>query len=114
MDVFSRGEPVRGYQGGMFPVFRIDVTGINLIGCSMRLVIEPRYTPGKAVFTKECMHYENADGSEGYRVQLTTLETRNLCGSYLMHFILSDSTYWVYRNLVVPLEVLPSPQEVST
>ena len=117
MDVFKRGEPVRGYQGGTFPVFRVDVTadaGVDLSDYTMRLVIEPRYMPGEAVYVANCTGYTNPDGSKGYSVQLTSPNTANLCGSYLMYFILSDGANTEYRNLVVPLEVLASPEEVSS
>lgn len=116
MDIFRRGEPVRGYQGGTFPIFRVAVENADVEPdeYSMRVVIEPRYTPGEAKRTLDCTHYTNPDGSEGYSVQLTSPITATLCGSYLMHFILSDGANTEYRNLVVPLEVLQSPEEVTS
>ena len=113
IDFFSTGPRMRGMRGDTFPVFRVKVSGMDLTGCTMRIVLERKDTPGSVELTKECTHFEDADGSEGYRVQLTTLETRNLLGIYTVHFILNDGVYWNYRKLVGTLEVLPIPQETT-
>lgn len=110
MDVFKRGEPIRGFQGGMFPNIRVPVTGMALDGCSMRLVVEPRYTPGEAVLVKACTHF-TAGQEEGYYVKLTSADTDDLLGVYNAYFVLTDGDGEEYRNLWFPLEVLASPEE---
>ena len=113
MDVFKRGEPVRGYQGGALPEIMVDVTGIELEGYSMRAVIEPRYTPGEAVMVKNCVSYSSEEGTGGFKLQLTSSDTQSLSGSYIIHFVLSDGANTEFRNLIVPLEILQSPEEGS-
>ena len=113
MDFFSTCQKMRGIQGDTFDVFRVTVSGMELEGCSMRFVLECKDTPGSIALTKACSHF-TAQTSEGFLVQLQSSETSQLSGLYTMHFILTDAESKEYRKLIGTLEVLPSPQEVST
>lgn len=113
MDLFATAPAMRGFQGSTLPVFRVVVTGMELDGCSMRLVIEPRYKPGTAVLTKSCSHF-TAGQEEGYSVMLTSTDTAELLGVYNGYFVLTDANSKEYWNLYVPIEVLASPEEVSS
>lgn len=111
MDFFSVCEPVRGYQGSTFPRFRVRVTGMNLLNCTMRLVLEEKYKPGTSVLVEECFHVQDPDGTDVYQVTLISAVTQHLCGTYNMYFILRDASGFDHKNLVGTLVVLPSPEE---
>jgi hypothetical protein len=113
IDFFATAPAMRGFQGSTLPVFRVVVTGMELDGCSMRLVIEPRYKPGTAALTKSCSYF-TAGQEEGYSVLLTSTDTANLLGVYNGYFILTDGDGKDYKNLCVPLEILPFPKEVTS
>lgn len=112
MDFFNVTEPMRGCAGDTFPPFYVIVDGMDPTNCGMRLVLEPKYTPGAACFEKDCDHFTRYDGAKGFRVQLSSSETATLSGTYRMHFILTDDNELEYRKLVGVLEVLPVPTEV--
>ena len=113
VDFFSTFQPMRGYRGDTFPVFRVDVSGMESTdGCSMRVVLEDKKTPGSIAFVKECFHY-TGEGEDYFAVQLDSSETAELCGVYTVHFILTDTSENDYRKLVGTLEVFNSPQEVT-
>lgn len=113
MDFFSVCEPLRGYQGSTFPMFRVRVTGMNLNNCTMRLVLEEKYKPGASVLVEECFHVQDPDGTDVYQVTLISSVTQHLCGMYNMYFILRDASGFDHKNLVGTLEVLPAPEEVD-
>lgn len=113
MDFFSVCEPMRGYQGSTFPRFRVRVTGMNLLNCTMRLVLEEKYNPGASVLVEECFHVQDPDGTDVYQVTLISAVTQHLCGTYNMYFILRDASGFDHKNLVGTLVVLPSPEEES-
>jgi hypothetical protein len=102
---------MRGYQGSTFPRFRVRVTGMNLLKCTMRLVLEEKYNPGEYVMRRDCFHVQDPDGTDVYQVNLTSVDTRYLCGTYNMYFILRDASGFDHKNLVGTLVVLPSPEE---
>lgn len=112
MDFFSVETPMRGLQGDTFPPFYVIVNDMDTAECDMRIVLEPKYTPGEASFVKDCDHFTRYDGAKGFRVQLGSAETAGLSGTYTMHFIMTDEDEREYRKLVGTLEVLPVPTEV--
>lgn len=112
MDFFSVCEPMRGYRGSTIPIFRIPVTGMDLTGCSMEMLLERRYTPGRIVFSKACAHYTSGDET-GYTVQLTSADTAELSGAYTMYYVLTDSGGMKYYNLLGYIEFLDPPREVT-
>ena len=75
----------------------------------MSIVVEPLSCPGAAVLTKACADYSE-DERRGFAVQLTSADTAALCGSYRMHFVLTDAGDLTYRKLVCELSVLPVPE----
>lgn len=109
---FDESEALQGYQRDTFPEFKISVNDPNVSSSwSMRLVMEYYSSPGTAVFSKQCT-YSDTDGVVFY-VQLDTEDTKQLCGSYNMHFILTDPNGLEYHRLTVLLTVIPSPTEVQ-
>ncbi len=111
-DLFSQCHRVRGYNGDTFPFFRVVVTGTETTGCSMRLVLERKDTPGSVALTKSCT-YVSDEETTYFAVQLTGTETAQLGGAYTMHFILSDANQNDISRLVGTLEVFVGPREVS-
>ena len=110
VNFFSTGPKMRGYSGDTFPNFRVNVRNVDLTGCTMRIVLEHKNTPGSVAFTKQCTYVSGSFG-QGYNVQLDSSDTASLCGMYTVHFILTDSDSKEYRKLVGTLEVLPVPDE---
>jgi hypothetical protein len=100
---------MRGYAGDTFPTFRVAVTGISTSLCTMRLDIENKYTPGQVVFTKAGVWYTDGDES-GFDFQLTSAETAELSGDYMIHFVLSDDSGHDYIRLDGALQVLDYPE----
>ena len=113
IDFFSTTSKMRGYAGDTFPVFRVVVTGMELDGCSMRIVLERKDTPGSVAFTKACSHF-TAQEESGFIVQLDSQDTANLSGVYTMHFIMTGSDELEYRKLIGTLEVFDMPREVTS
>lgn len=111
MDFFSTTESLRGYSGDTFPAFGILTDAQDLTGCTMRLVLEDVSAPGSVAFSKSCTRKDKG-GRLGYSVQLGSSETAQLCGTYTMHFILTDAENAEHRKLVGTLIVLRSPAEV--
>lgn len=111
MDLFSTTESLRGYSGDTFPAFGILTDAQDLTGCTMRLVLEDISAPGSVAFSKSCTR-KDVGTQLGYTVQLTSSETAQLCGTYTMHFILTDADDAEFRKLVGTLIVLHSPAEV--
>lgn len=109
IDFFSKVPPMRGFKGSTFPVFEVPVTGIDLTGCRMDLLLESRYTPGEVAFSKQCLYISSP--TPEFVVQITSDDTENLSGVYTLYFVLTDSNSQKFYNLVSVLEVLETPQE---
>ena len=108
---YDKCPPMNGIAGDTFPLFRVRVDDMDLTGCSMRVLLEPKYTPGEVVFTKSCSHY-TAQSEEGFSVRLASSDTEKLLGCYTMYFVLTDSNDREYWKLKGTLEVLARPAEV--
>lgn len=109
LDFFETAQPLRGFQRDTFPTLRVKVTGMNLTGCTMRIVIEDKYHPGEAAMVRDCFHVTES-GEDWYRVNLSTVDTQYLCGVYNVYFVLKDAGNNEYWRLYTTLEVLPSPE----
>lgn len=107
---FDKCPPMCGISGDTFPLFRVPVEDMDLTGCSMRMILEPKYTPGEAALTKDCSHY-TAQAEEGFSVRLASSDTANLLGCYTVYFVLTDSNDREYWKLKGTLEVLARPSE---
>lgn len=110
MDFFARCEPIRAFRGDTLPEFRVDVSGMgDLANCTMKMVLEHRYDPGYAVFSKNCT---KGDG-DYYTVQLLTADTEALMGTYSMYFVLTDTDGNDHKNLYGIIEFLAFPEEAT-
>ena len=115
-DFFDTLASMRGYQGDTFPAFCVVTDADDLTGCSMRLVLEDISAAGSAAMVRACEAFEEEqeDGTviRGFQIQLSTEDTAVLCGTYKLHFILTDTAGNEQRKLIGMLTVLDSPEEV--
>lgn len=111
-DFFETAPRMRGYRGDTFPVFCVQTDADDLTGCTMRLILEDVRNHGSIALTKACSEDTSVgtDGA-GFTVQLVSTDTAALCGTYTMHFILTDTNGLEYRKLVGTLIVLDIPEE---
>ncbi len=72
----------------------------------MQLILEDRQLLGSARITKTCTAING-----GFEVQLTSLDTANLHGTYNLHFCMKDASGLSYRKLVGVLIVRPTVKE---
>lgn len=109
-DFFNSAPPMRGYRGDTFPVFYVAVDwNYSLDGCTMDIILEPKYTPGNVVLQKECYKYHSTD-EDGFSVQLTSDETAALSGVYNVYFVMRDQNDKTHIKLHITLEVLECPE----
>lgn len=81
--------------GDTLPQINISVSGLNLSGCRMELIVASEFgDTTQAVIVKNCTAV-----SDGFSVQLTSEDTQGLKdGVYSVHFRLVDSDGLSYRR----------------
>lgn len=83
------------FAGDTLPTFTITVDRDNLDGCEMQMVISRLKPSENEIIRKNCI-----SASEGFIVQLTSSETKNLYeGTYRISFVMTDKTGLEYIKL---------------
>lgn len=106
--------PMECFSGDTLPVFEIKPDGITLANnAQMVLLLEDHKTPGAVALSASCEMVEDTILGKHFRVQLGSSDTSDLCGTYRLHFILTQSGD-EYEKLTGTLVVRPKVRGVST
>lgn len=104
MRFYSRLPDMECLSGDTLPAFHIRVSGADLAGASMQLILARREAMTAAVLVKEC-----TAESGGFIVQLTSEDTSALIeGTYSIHFRL-DVSGLSFRKLAGEIYVRKVP-----
>ena len=101
-------------QGDTLPEIYVSVEDAE--NCSMCAILENTAIPGSVVLSKTCSIKAASDDSEGhtvtyFAVQFTSEDTKNLVGTYRLHFILTDENDLQYKKLTGILKVIQIAQK---
>lgn len=102
------------FAGDTLPAFHIVPEGITLANsANMVILLEDHKTPGAVALSKICSLVEDTVYGRHFRVQLGSTDTSGLCGTYRLHFILTQSGA-EYEKLTGTLRVRQKVRGVSS
>ena len=98
--------PMECLQGDTLKTFKVTTEETN---GTMKMILEDVSFAGSIVLCKTC-NKSDEDGETIFLVQLTSEDTKNLSGTYRLHFILTENDLQ-YKKLIGTLTVIPVVQE---
>ena len=102
------------FSGDTLPAFQIVPEGITLAdNARITLLIEDHNAPGAVALSKNCSLVEDTVYGRHFRVQLLSTDTSALCGTYRLHFVLTQSGA-EYEKLTGTLHVRQKVRGVSS
>ncbi|MBR3630348.1 MAG: hypothetical protein IKN55_07750 [Oscillospiraceae bacterium] len=82
--------PMECFSGDTLPAFEIKPEGITGFSAgSMVMLVEEHQIAGAVALCKAAGFVEDTVLGQHFRVQLTSEDTSQLCGTYRLHFILT-------------------------
>ena len=91
------------FAGDTLPEFEIYPEGGHVTSPTMVLLLEEHKVQGDVALSKQC--YTHLSSSDPYfTVQLDSTDTSQLCGTYRLHFIMTEGTAQ-YEKLTGTLHV---------
>lgn len=82
MKFFKELDPMECLAGDNIPTFRVRVTGSELAGLSLRLLVIPVANPDKVKLSKT-----GTAAEDGFTVRLDSTDTSRLDGAYYLDFV---------------------------
>lgn len=84
--------PMECFAGDTLPAFHIVPEGITLANsATMVILLEDHKTPGSVALSKSCSLVEDTVYGKHFRAQLGSSDTSGLCGTYRLHFVMTQS-----------------------
>lgn len=101
------------FSGDTLPAFHIVPEGITLANsATMVLLLEDHKTPGAVALSKSCSLVDDTVYGKHFYTKLSSSDTSVLCGTYRLHFILTQSGA-EYEKLTGTLHVRQKVRGVS-
>ena len=100
-------DPMECLQGDTLKTFQVTTAETN---GTMKMILEDISVAGSiAIPPKECSKIAGEDETV-FTVQLTSVDTENLSGTYRLHFVLTENDLQ-YKKLTGTLTVIPVAHE---